>query len=159
MKNLPLTLLVAIALTVPLAGTGLAQTTAAAPEFSLVDLNNNTVSLSSYKGKQGALLFFWTTWCPFCRDQLKVINDEYSRLSQKGLLVLGINSGEPAARVARFLKKYSLKYPILLDEYSEVAFQYRITGVPTYVLVDKKGNIVYQDNYFPDEKTQDEALR
>jgi len=159
MKNLVLIFSIAIALIAPLAQTGLAQTNEAAPEFSLADLNNNIVSLSSYKGKQGVLLFFWTTWCPFCREQLKVINNKYSRLSQKGLVVLGINSGEPAARVARFLKNYSLAYPVLLDDYSEVAIKYRLIGVPTYVLIDKQGNIIYQDNYFPTDEAQAEALK
>ncbi len=159
MKKVIGILLIAIALTLGLAPGGFSETEIMAPEFSLKDTAGNPVSLSDYKGKQGALLFFWTTWCPFCREQLKFINDKYAGLTRKGLVVLGINVGEPAARVVRFLKNYSLKYKVLLDEYGEAAIKYRLVGVPTYVLVDKQGNIVYQYYYFPTEEEQQEALK
>ena len=41
-----------------------------APNFALKDLNNNAVTLSSFRGKQAVILFFWTTWCPYCRIEI-----------------------------------------------------------------------------------------
>ncbi len=40
-----------------------------APDFKLQDTNGGLVMLSSYKGKQPIILFFWTTWCPYCRRE------------------------------------------------------------------------------------------
>jgi len=159
MKKFILILILAATLLGSLPELLLAQTKEAAPDFSLADTNSTMVSLANYKGKQGVVLFFWTTWCPFCLVQLEVINDKYLELSRRGLVVLGINSGEPAARVQRFLSKHPLKYNVLLDEYAELALKYQIIGVPTYVLVDKQGNIVYQDNYFPSESELQAALK
>lgn len=122
-----------------------------APDFKLQDMQGNFVSLSSYKDKQPVLLFFWTTWCPFCRRELRLLNDKYSSLSKDGLELLSVNIGESAQKVDRFIKNYNLGFPVLLDRDSEVAGKYEILGVPTYTLIDKKGYIVFEGNYFPQD--------
>lgn len=58
-----------------------AKSTLLAPDFKLINLKKDTVVLSSYrKLQQPVLLIFWTTWCPYCRDQLMEINDKYAKL-------------------------------------------------------------------------------
>ncbi|MFA5114884.1 MAG: TlpA disulfide reductase family protein [Candidatus Omnitrophota bacterium] len=159
MKRITLILIAAMAVLMPLSQISFAEAPQQAPGFSLADINNNVFELSSYIGKQGVLLFFWTSWCPFCRQQLKVINDKYPGFSQGGPAVLGINAGEPAEKVGRFLKRYPLKYPVLIDESLKVAMEYHVVGVPTYVLIDKKGDIIYLDNYFPPEEMLKEITK
>lgn len=120
-----------------------------APDFKLQDLNQNEFSLSSYKDKQPVLLFFWTTWCRFCRRELTMLNERYHELIKNGLEVLAIDIGEPAYKVEDFVKIHTLNFKVLLDRDADVAQSYGILGVPTYVIVDKKGNLVFQGNYFP----------
>ncbi|MFA4842217.1 MAG: TlpA disulfide reductase family protein [Candidatus Omnitrophota bacterium] len=119
------------------------------PDFQLQDLVGETVSLSDYKGKQPVLLFFWTTWCPFCRKELKVLNEKHASLTRDGLEVLAIDIGEPWEKVDNFVKSFGLNFLVLLDKDTNTAEAYDIVGVPTFVLVDKKGNIVFKDNFFP----------
>lgn len=123
-----------------------------APDFKLQDLGQKVFSLSSYRNKQPVFLFFWTTWCPFCRRGLRDLNDSYPELAQKGWEVLAIDTGEPAEKVKRFADSYSLKFNVLLDQDLTVANAYDVLGVPTYVLIDKGGLIVFKDNYFPAAK-------
>ena len=130
-----------------------------APDFSLVDTNNNLVSSSGYKGKQAVLLLFWTIECPLCRGQLKLVNEKFTELSQKGLVILSVNAGNSASRVKAFAKNYGLKYTVLLDEYFKVATDYGVFGVPTYILINKHGDIVYRYYSFPTERQQAEALK
>lgn len=120
-----------------------------APDFKLQDLDKGFVSLGSYKDKQPVLLFFWTTWCPFCRREIKLLNEKYSELAREGLKILTINIGERPERLERFVKNYSLNVPVALDIDTSVAYDYGILGVPTYVLINDKGYIVFEDNYFP----------
>jgi peroxiredoxin len=124
----------------------------AAPDFTLEDRYGKSLTLSSYKNKQPVLLFFWTTWCPYCREQVKTLNKLYPKLLKDGIEVLALNLKESPERVEGFLKNYEVKYPVLLDSKSLVSYSYDIVGIPTYLLINKKGYIVFRDNYFPQEE-------
>ena len=120
-----------------------------APDFTLYDIYQNPYVLSSYKDKQPVLLLFWATWCPFCRKELKVLNGMYSSLAADEIEVLSINVGEEPGTVEDFVKNYNLVYRVLLDRDNRVAGLYGLIGIPTYVLINKKGEIVFKDNYAP----------
>ncbi len=123
-----------------------------APDFSLQDTYQNIVKFTSYKDKQQPLLlFFWTTWCPFCQKDLRILNDRYAGLVKDGLEVLSIDVGEDFDKVYNFVKGYYLAYRVLLDPDTSVSRAYDILGVPTYVLVNKEGDIVFKDNSFPQQ--------
>jgi peroxiredoxin len=122
------------------------------PDFQLKDVNQETVILSSYIDKQPVLLFFWTTWCPYCRKELKIINSRYGELTKEGLELLPINVGESPERVNNFLKKDSLAFRVLLDQNGDAANSFGILGVPTYILIDKKGKILFQGHTFPEKE-------
>lgn len=126
--------------------------TSLAPDFSLQDLSQNTFNLSSYKDRQPVILFFWTTWCPFCRKELKALKELYPQLQKEGLELFSIAVGEPNYKVENFAESYALNFKVLIDRDTNVAEAYDILGVPTYVLIDKKGRIVFRTNYFPKEK-------
>jgi peroxiredoxin len=121
-----------------------------APEFTLEDIYQDEHSLKSYRDKQQpVLLFFWTTWCPYCQQELKVLNNMSAVLAQDKVVILAINVGENPLTVENFVKSYYLSYKILLDKDTYVSRSFDIVGVPTYVLIDKGGHIVYKNNYFP----------
>ncbi len=124
-----------------------------AVDFTLEDLQGNKISLTSYKDKQPVVLFFWTTWCPFCRQELKSLSQRYPELVKEGWELLAINVGEPAQKVDNFIKNYGgLSFKVLLDKNMDVADAYNLLGVPTYILINKKGDIVFHDPSFPKEK-------
>ncbi|MFH1398275.1 MAG: TlpA disulfide reductase family protein [Candidatus Omnitrophota bacterium] len=120
-----------------------------APDFNLSDLDNKSFTLSSYKGRQSVILLFWTTWCPYCRGELKTINQMSEDLKNKKMEVLAINIGESLPVVSKFIKSLNFTYPVLLDQNARVAKSYGVFGVPTYVIIDDQGNIFRQENYFP----------
>ena len=118
------------------------------PDFKLQDTQGRYAILSDYKGTNVVLLF-WTTWCPFCRKELKLLNEKYRELASDGTRVLAINIGEPLERVADFAQRYNLLFRVLLDENTEVAAAYKLLGIPTYIIIDKQGYIRYRDHTFP----------
>ncbi|MBM3245978.1 MAG: redoxin domain-containing protein [Candidatus Omnitrophica bacterium] len=131
-----------------------AQTGQQAADFILSDINGQAVALSSYQGKQAVFLFFWTTWCPYCRKELKFLSDKYAQLLKEGFEVLTIDAGEPAYKVGNFIASRSIKLKVLLDRDTAVSGTYGIIGIPTYFLVDRKGYIIFRGNSFPrDYKT------
>lgn len=128
-------------------------------DFKLPDLNNEFVTLSSYKGKNPVILLFWTTWCPFCREELNILNKKYPQLAKEGWEVLGINIEESPSIVGVFLKKRPLAFKVLLDTDAQVTYSYDILGVPTFILVNKEGFVVFKDNYFPEDRYKELILK
>ncbi|TFG93516.1 MAG: TlpA family protein disulfide reductase [Syntrophobacterales bacterium] len=112
-----------------------------APDFVLKDLNGSEVSLDDYKGKV-VLLAFSTTWCPHCRKMPPYLNELRSSYGDKGLVILNIDIQEPQKKVRSYAEKQNIQYTVLLDEDGAVATAYQVRGVPSLILVDKKGTIV-----------------
>jgi len=121
-----------------------------ASDFTLYDLDGNKVSLSDFKGKRQLLLFFWTTWCPHCREQLESLNALSEKLKDKNVTILAIDTGESLERIKRFIEKFPISFAMLLDIEQDVTRNYGIVGVPTFVIVDFDGSIKFHENYLPD---------
>jgi peroxiredoxin len=121
-----------------------------APDFRLSTLNGKYYALENYKNKQAVVLFFWTTWCPYCRKELSELNEKNAILDKDDIVLLAVNSGEKPETVSKFVKDLKLDFPVLTDKYLSVAEVYDVLGVPTYILINKYGYIVYQNNQFPD---------
>ena len=100
-----------------------------APDFTLKDLKGKTFRMSAQRGKP-VLIFFGTTWCPGCREEIPKYKKVYETYAPKGLEVVYINIMEPARKVARFAEDGS------------VAALYNAVGVPMMILVDKDGYVI-----------------
>jgi peroxiredoxin len=117
-------------------------------DFTLESPAGQSVSLGTFAGQKPVLLVFWATWCPHCNEAVPEINDIQSRLSDR-LQILAIDFMESGEKVKAFMKAKNVSYPVLLDRNGKVARQYRVLGIPTYVVLDKKGKIVYSGNDRP----------
>jgi peroxiredoxin len=124
------------------------------PDFTRADLSGKEYKLSSYRDKQPVLLFFWTTWCPFCLSKLQELNKGYTALEENGVALLAINAGERRTAVERLVRNYAIKYTVLVDEEGEVSDMFEVLGVPTFVLLDSKGRIQYKGNEYPKAQIQ-----
>ncbi len=123
-------------------------------DFSLQDIDDATVSLSDYEG-QDVILFFWTTWCPHCRNQLIEFNKEYKDIMASGIQLISIDVGESKNKVRRFMDKLSLAYPVLLDYNNNVTQQYGVRGVPTIILISKDRTILDSSHRLPSNYKED----
>ncbi|MFH1655958.1 MAG: peroxiredoxin family protein [Candidatus Omnitrophota bacterium] len=122
-----------------------------APDFSLLDIEGNEISLADFKDKKNVLLFFWTTWCPGCRRQIRYIDSIKVELKENDTEILAIDIAESLSKIERFAADYSVTFKILLDKDGEVSEDYDVFGVPTYVIIDKLGTIKYVANSFPED--------
>jgi peroxiredoxin len=116
---------------------------APAPDFSLTDLSGAKVSLSAYKG-QVVLLNFWATWCGPCKLEMPTLQQHYLDYQAQGLVVVGVEAGEPAAEVRDYATEQKLSFPILPDEKSTAVDLYRVNVLPTTFLINRQGMIVRQ---------------
>ena len=99
------------------------------------------MTLSTLRG-QVVFLNFWATWCPPCREEMPSIERLHQEFKDQGLAVLAVDVGERPTLVAKFMKDFRLSFPVLLDRGSEVWSRYGVGGLPTTILVDRRGRIV-----------------
>jgi len=69
----------------------------------------------------------------------EVLNQRYSN---KGLKVLLINLKEKKSGVTSFIRNENYSSTVLLDSEGKVAKEYSVYGIPTSLILDKKGNVV-----------------
>ena len=117
----------------------------AVPDFTLQDLDGNSVSLSQFKGVRPVLVVFWATWCGYCMEEMPALIQLQKDMGDR-LEVLAINVQESAIRVAPVAKAKGMNFKVLLDTEGEVSAAYGVVGVPTLVLIDKDGMGVAADN-------------
>lgn len=123
-----------------------------APELPPADqwFPNSSRSFASMKGKV-VLLDFWATWCVPCLDAFPSLIEWHQDFSDDGLEILGITryygtvKGMPADHAAeladlrRFRLAERLPYDIVVSDGQAMQIMYGATGLPTAVLIDRKG--------------------
>lgn len=109
-----------------------------APVFTARDLSGKEVSLSSFKGK-AVLLNFWATWCPYCRQERKLLNNLYSEYREKGLEIVAVSTDRSVSKVKSYLEKIPSEFVILHDDGKKAARAYNIYSLPTSYLIDRNG--------------------
>ena len=112
-----------------------------APEISLKDVNGNTVSLSSYKGKY-VLVDFWASWCKPCRMENPNVVAAYQKYKNKNFTVLGVSLDENEKAWKSAIEKDGLVWTQTLDENQVAAATYNVQGIPFNILVNPEGVII-----------------
>ncbi len=125
-----------------------------APDFTLKDLHGKTWTLSKMKGHV-VFLEFWATWCGPCRMSMPQVEKLHLDYKGKNVQVLGLNLDEQPDPVAPFVQEMDVRYPILFVGTSGADNKYQVSGIPTFVLIDKAGRVangwVGFDQSFPDQ--------
>lgn len=98
-----------------------------APDFELQDGDGKTWSLRDLKGSKVVLYFYPADDTPGCTAQACDFRDSMQPLTTAGYTVLGI-SPQDADSHGRFARKYSLNFPLLVDEDHRVAEAYGAWG-------------------------------
>lgn len=110
-----------------------------APDFSLPGLTG-PVELRQFRGRV-ALVDFWATWCPPCKQEMPWFAEFQRKYESAGLTVIGIAMEEGGWTPVRpFAEKAGIQYPMALGN-DDVARRYGVTSLPTTLVVDRSGRI------------------
>ncbi len=118
-----------------------AQVGKPAPDFTLVDRQGKTWTLSELKG-QVVFVNFWATWCAPCREEMPAMQELHEKLPKDTFKMLAILNKDDPALADSFAAKIGITMPILDDQANTVGVLYGLTGVPETFIINKKGLIV-----------------
>lgn len=116
-----------------------------APDFTLPGVNCQPITLSLYRG-QVVVLDFWASWCGDCRREMPEVVNLYEEYKDKAKFI-GVSFDRELAALQNCLIVSSIKWPQLWEngkawKESQIAKDYEIGWIPTFIVIDKKGNIV-----------------
>lgn len=99
-------------------------------------------------------LDFWASWCGPCRQSFPWMSALQSRYSKEQLLVIGMNVDAKRADADRFLARNPAGFALAFDARGESAKKLAIKTMPTSVLINPEGRVVWVHQGF---RTEDEA--
>jgi cytochrome c biogenesis protein CcmG, thiol:disulfide interchange protein DsbE len=116
-----------------------------APGFSLNDMTSgNQVSLKAMlsSGKP-VIVNTFASWCGPCNKEAPALESLAKQYRDKVMFVgVNITAGDSLENVKKFVQKYKLTYPILLDSKGDFANDYGVVALPTTYVISAKGNLL-----------------
>jgi peroxiredoxin Q/BCP len=103
------------------------ETGSPAPDFTLVDQDGRSVSLSALRGGRVILFFYPEAMTPGCTTEACDFRDSLAPLQAAGYTVLGISRDEPE-KLQRFRERDGLTYDLLSDPDHAVHEAYGVWG-------------------------------
>lgn len=121
---------------------------ATVPRFTLTSTEGDLVSPSHYRGKW-VVLDFWASWCKPCRMSNPELVRLYEKYHGQGLEVIGIACWDQEDAWKKAIEQDGLPWVQLnagekVEGQQDVTKTFVITGVPTSILVDPEGKIVFR---------------
>ena len=125
-----------------------------APAFTLLNQQENPISLSDFRGKKVLVYFYPKALTPGCTSQACGLRDSKSELDELGLVILGISPDMPK-KLAQFIEKKALNFTLLSDPDHQVAEMFGVWGEKKFMgktydgihrvsfLIDENGNIIH----------------
>ena len=113
----------------------------AAPKFAVKNLTGEDVAVEA-KGKP-YIINFWATWCPPCQAEIPDLA-AFHAAHKDAVDFYAVNLQEEAAPVQKFMAERKADLPVVLDAQGTAANLYGVRAIPTTVVVDKEGKVVYR---------------
>ncbi len=98
-----------------------------APDFSGLNQNGETISLSNFRGKKLIIYFYPKDNTPGCTAESCNLNDNYQMWLSKGYEVLGI-SPDSVASHKKFAAKFKFGFNLIADPETKILQDYGVWG-------------------------------
>lgn len=115
-----------------------------AADFTYPDAFGKEVSLSDFRGKV-VVVDVWATWCGPCRGELPHLKKLEEEMTGKEVVFIGVSVDEEKNRDKwkKFLVDEQLPgVQLFANGWSKITKDYKITGIPRFMVFDREGQIV-----------------
>ena len=112
-----------------------------APDFTLNDINGQTLSLSSLRGKI-VVLDFWGSWCGWCIKGFPEMKTYYEKYKDK-MEIVGMDCNDTDAKWKKAVADNALPWlHVYVPRGSSVVADYMVTAFPTKIIIDTDGKVL-----------------
>jgi thiol-disulfide isomerase/thioredoxin len=113
--------------------------------FTLKDIDNKDVKLSSMKGKV-VLLDFWATWCGPCKIEIPWFIEFQQKYAKDGLQVVGVSIDDTVDKLKPYVAQMKMNYTVLqgLDQDAMQDAYGPLYGIPVTVLISRDGKMCHK---------------
>lgn len=115
-------------------------------------LNGPMLAAAHFEGRV-TVLYWWASWCPFCREQTPEMQKLWARHGPQGLRMLGISIDAKAETAQQHWSRNGFTFPTTLSS-EELARAFpRPRGVPATAVIDRQGRVaqVERGQMFPED--------
>ncbi len=116
-----------------------------APEFEAMAPDSTWMKLSDFKGKV-VVVDVWATWCEPCRRMMPLFHKLQQKMAKENIAFLSVCVGAWAesGQWLEMSREFGIEHNNFFVKgwNSQFVKDYRITGVPRYMIIDEEGNIV-----------------
>lgn len=109
-----------------------------APLFAARTQDGTTVSLADLKGKSVVLYFYPRDNTPGCTKEACGFRDIWKEIQKTGAVVLGV-SPDSIKSHEKFVKKFTLPFPLLADENKKIIKDYSVWGIKKFMGFENLG--------------------
>jgi len=104
------------------------------------DFSGKKIDLKDYHGKL-VIINFWATWCAPCKEEMPSLDSLYQDDDFKNLQVFAVNMENPnTQKTKKFFNDLNIKkLEIYFDSNLNFVREFKLRGVPTTILINKKG--------------------
>jgi peroxiredoxin len=123
-------------------------------DFELPNPDGDAIRLSEVAGKW-TLLYFTTTWCPYCTAEAPYLESELlARFAARGLKLVVIDVKEPAAVARALPERFGWTSPFLIDASGEVSERFapqkeglapEVAIINAHLLLDEQGIVRFAE--------------
>jgi peroxiredoxin len=113
-------------------------------DFTLLDLEDNDVTLSELLQNGPVMMSFWALWCKPCKEEMKHMNDIYNKYKDQGFEYLAINQDDQKsiAKVKSYISAKGYDFKVLLDTDMKVFEAYNGQALPYSLLIGTNEEIL-----------------
>jgi peroxiredoxin len=134
-----------------------------APDFTLEDIDGETICLDSLLQHGPVLMSFWALWCKMCIKELDALMPYADEFDSLGITLLAISQDKTRAipKVKPFALSHKWKYEVVLDPENMLRNLYHVQAMPTFFIIDQGKKIIFtHQGYKPgDEEIIIEKVR
>lgn len=115
-----------------------------APDFTTVDLEGNEKKLSDFRGKY-VYIDVWATWCGPCKQEIPFLKEMDKTFEGQELVILSVSIDDSQEPWKKMVNEEALTGTHVFIEGawgSTLVRDYKIAGIPRFMLVDPDGKIV-----------------